>query len=131
MAQPHPFEFEDRGSSILLHGEVWDITRTIEMDPAAGDGELEYPHFGRSVGHWEGRTLIVETTNIRWPYFDAGGTPQSEAVEVREEFALSEDQSRLDYRQIVTDPETFTEPATLETYWLALGEQRGLYGCED
>jgi len=44
-------------------------------------------------------------------------------VEITEVFTLSDDQQRLDYRIIVTDPELFTEPATvIETYWVALGE---------
>ena len=65
----------------------------------------------------------IETTDIDWPYFDYSGTPQSDAVSIREEFMVSEDQTRVDYLQVVTDPATFTEPATLETHWLALGEE--------
>jgi hypothetical protein len=123
MSQPHPYEFVEQGDVILLRGEVWGITRTIFMDPAAASGELAVPNLGRSIGRWDGRTLIIETTDIAWPYFDYSGTPQSDAVSIREEFTLSEDQVRLDYRQVVTDPATFTEPATLETHWLALGEE--------
>ena len=123
MSQPHPYEFVDKGNKILLRGEIWGFTRTIIMDPSAAGGELEFPNLGRSTGRWDGRTLIIETTDVRWPYFDNSGTPQSETVEIREEFLVSDDQTRLDYRQVVTDLETFTEPATLVTHWLALGEE--------
>ena len=123
MRQPHPYEFVDEGDVILLRGEIWGITRTIFMNPAAASGELEVPNLGRSIGRWEGRTLIIETTDIDWPYFDYSGTPQSGATSIREKFTVSEDQSRLDFLQVVTDTATFTEPATLETHWLALGEE--------
>ncbi|MYJ95794.1 MAG: hypothetical protein F4053_09490 [Proteobacteria bacterium] len=129
MMVPHPYQFEDRGDEILLHTQQWDLTRTIYMNSSGEGAELSLPRLGRSVGQWESRTLIVETTDIDWPYFDPRGTPQSEAVTVREEFTLSEDQSRLDYRVTITDPLTFSEPATRETHWLALGEPLDPYDC--
>ncbi len=49
---------------------------------------------------------------------------------VHEEFVLSDDQSRLEYRMTMTDPETFAEPATRETYWLALGEDFDPFNCQ-
>ena len=52
---------------------------------------------GYSVGRWEGRTLIVRTEDINYPYLDDLGTPQSEAVEIVERFTLSEDETRLDW----------------------------------
>jgi len=67
---------------------------------------------------------------VNWPYFDNIGTPQSEAVEYVERFTLSEDPTRLDYRLIITDPATFTEPAIYERYWLALGEDLQRYDCQ-
>jgi hypothetical protein len=36
---------------------------------------------------------------------------------------VSDDQSALTYRQAVTDPATFTEPAVRESQHLALGER--------
>jgi hypothetical protein len=72
----------------------------------------------------------VDTTDIDWPYFDGRGTPQSEAMAVHEEFVLSDDQSRLEYRMTMIDPETFAEPVTRETYWLALGEDFDPFNCQ-
>ena len=72
----------------------------------------------------------MSTTQVNWPYFDNIGTPQSEDVEMVETFTLSADQTRLDYRLTVTDPDTFTAPAVYERYWLALGEAIELYDCQ-
>ena len=71
-----------------------------------------------------GNRLEVTTTGIDWPYFDDSlGTPQSDRIETFETFTLGDDQQRLDYEMIVTDPDTFTEPATaMETHWLAIRE---------
>ena len=131
MFVPHPFMFEDGGGYILLHGEFGDITRTIILDPAnSGDAPSSVTALGRSVGRWEGRTLVVETTDVDFPYFDRIGTPQSEAVAITEEFALSEDQSTINYRAVVRDPPTFTEPAVIEARWVALGENFPEFNCE-
>jgi len=42
---------------------------------------------------------------------------------------LSEDGSRLNYEVTVTDPNTFTEPVSISTYWLDLGEPMEIYNC--
>ena len=85
---------------------------------------------GYSIGHWEGNTLVVETTKINWAYFDNIGTPQSDFVEMIERFTLSDNQSRLNYHLTITDPVTFAEPATIMGHWLALGEAIAPFACE-
>ncbi len=129
MTNPHPFEFVDEGATIRLRVELYDQVRNIHMDDSAAE-EAPASSLGYSVGHWEGRTLVVETMRVNWPYFDNVGTPQSEAVEIVERFALTDDQSRLDYRMTITDPATFTEPATITGHWLALGEAIAPFACE-
>ncbi len=123
MVNPHPFEFIDNGETITLHTELYDIYRTIHMDSAALAADQTESHLGYSVGAWDGDTLVITTTRINWPYFDNIGTKQSKAVEVEERFKLSEDDSRLNLHMTITDSVTFTEPATVEGYWLALGEE--------
>ena len=79
---------------------------------------------------WDGGTLVVTTTSVNWPHFDTVGIPLSEAVEILERFTSSEDGSRLDYGMTVTDPATFTEPVSLEKYWLWLPDiEVGRYEC--
>ncbi len=127
MATPYPFEFRDHGAWIRLIGFSNNalIDRTIHMEDASGSRAPDPGRFGYSMGRWAGENrLEVTTTQIDWPYFDDSlGIPQGDRIETFEIFTLSDEQQRLDYRMIVTDPETFTEPVTaVETYWLALGE---------
>ena len=130
MTNPHPFEFVDRGTTIELRSELYDLTRTIQMESAADPAEQPPGPLGYSMGRWEGETLIVTTSRVNWPYIDTMGTPQSDAVIYEERFWLSEDPGRLDYRLTIDDPATFTEPAYYERYWLALGEELQRYDCQ-
>src|SRR6185503_8251054 len=130
MFNPHPFEFIDRGATITLRTELYDTERTMHMDrpgPAAGEPASR---LGYSVGRWDGAALVVTTSRVSWPFFDNIGSPQSEAVQILERYSLSEDQSRLDFRVTVTDPTTFTTPAVIDSYWLALGATVRRYDCQ-
>ena len=127
MATPYPMEFRDHGAWIRLVGLANNalIDRTIHMEGAGDTPAPEPGRFGYSTGRWlADNRLEVTTTHIDWPYFDDSlGTPQSDRIETFETFTLSDDQQRLDYEMIVSDPGTFTEPATaIETWWVALGE---------
>ena len=128
MMTPHPIELIESDDEITLRGEAWDLVRTIHVD---GNPEGHAPsQHGYSVGRWEGDSLVVETTRINWPYFDPIGTPQSEDVEMIERFTMSEDQARMNYHLTVRDPGTFTEPATYERVYVALGESLPIYDCQ-
>ncbi len=130
MVNPHPFEFTDHGDEISLRTELYDIVRTIHMDGSAPGPAQPLSHLGYSVGVWDGDALVVTSTHINWPYFDNIGTPQSEDVEIVERYTLSQDQRRLNYFITITDPGTFTEPATIDGHWLALGETLPVYDCQ-
>ena len=50
-------------------------------------------------------------------------------VVTAERFTLSDDQGRLDYELVITDPVTFTEPATRTRTYLALDEPFDVLDC--
>lgn len=129
MRNPHPFEFMEGDSEILIRSELYDLIRTIRMDEDSIPPNAAASPLGYSVGAWDGNTLVVTTAHINWPYFDNVGTPQSEAVEIVERYTLTPDQTRLDYHMTITDPATFTEPGTIAGHWLALGEEIEPFEC--
>ena len=130
MEQPYPMEIVGQGGDIHLRLEEYDTLRTIHMGETAAGADQPFSRLGYSVGHWEGATLVVTTTNLNWPHFDTVGIPLSDEVEIVERFIPSEDGRRLDFRMTVTDPVTFTEPVELTKYWLALpGIQVQPYEC--
>jgi hypothetical protein len=129
MFNPHPFEFGDRGETIVLRAELYDTERTIHLNRSAPPADAPSSRLGYSLGRWDGDELVVTTTRIDWPFFDNSGTPQSTAVEIVERYELSDDQTQLSFRVTVTDPSTFTAPAVIEGHWLALGHTIDRYDC--
>ena len=114
MDNPYPIEFRDEGDTIVMLLEEWDGERTFYM---SGEGEPAQPRMGRSVGRWDGRTLVVETRDIDWRYVDDLGTPQSEDVVINERFTLSPDGTDLAWEARISDPVNFTEPVVMEGVW--------------
>ncbi len=133
MMSPHPIEFQQQGNNVILRLEEWDGVRKIKMSKDAQTTPPSASSLGNSVGHWDGRTLVVTTDTINYRYLDEFGTPQSESVRVLEKFTLSEDGQYLDWDALVTDPDTFTEPFVLATarwQWFP-GETLQSYDCEE
>lgn len=131
MATPNPYEFIDAGDTITIRGYEGDVVRTVHMSASVGPATQLSTRQGYSVGRWEDEnTLVIHTSRIDAAYLGFTGIFLSENVDVIERYTLSEDQSRLDFHFTVTDPETFTVPATYQYYWLALGETFGLYACD-
>ena len=118
MEQPNPMEFVDQGDQILLRMEEYDTVRVISMRPALIDESLPPSILGRSVGHWDGSVLVVETDRINWSYFNQRGLRQSEAMKLVERFSPNEDGARLDYELTMTDSALFTEPAMITKSWV-------------
>ena len=126
-----PVEFVDQGEEIVLRLEQWDTVRIIHMNgfPAMADGQPG-TRVGYSVGHWDGGSLVVETSNIDWNFFDDRGTPLSNAVSVVERFTVSDDEISLHWEATTTDPATFTEPVVQEqTFRWVPGEEIKPYEC--
>jgi Family of unknown function (DUF6152) len=131
MYQPALRELVDNGDTITVKNAYFDSRRTIYMQPPPTESSApQRTPMGYSVGHWDDGTLVVQTTNIAAPAFDADGSLQSDSMIVDERFTLSQDQSRLDYELVMTDPVALTEPAVFRTYYLALGEEFRVAGCE-
>ncbi len=128
MGNPYPMQFIEQDGNIVLRLEEFDNVRTIHLEPNAAantPGPLGY-----SVGRWEEGGLIVETTNINYPYFNRVGVAQSGSVETFERFTVSEDGRRLDYELTITDPATLTGPVTWGTYFVSgRGEVIRPYEC--
>ncbi len=65
---------------------------------------------GDGVGHWEGDTLVVETTNqngVVWLDMEANFT--TDQIHVVERLTMK-DLNRIDYEAVITDPSIYTRP---------------------
>jgi hypothetical protein len=117
MEQPFPISFTRSGSDVALRLEEGDVVRTIHMTESPPPDVGPTPH-GYSYGRWDDGDLVVRTIAINARYLNATGIPLSPKVTTDERFSLAPDGSRLDYTLTITDPDTFTEPLTVERYWI-------------
>lgn len=115
MFDPVPMEITDGGDRIHIHTEEYNVRRVVYL--TEDRPEPEPSNVGYSTGRWAGDTLVVETTHIDWPYFDPYGTPQSDRMSYVETFRVADDDSRLDYTIVATDPVIFSAPVELERAW--------------
>jgi len=82
---------------------------------------------GDSRGHWEGNTLVVETTNFSPKSTFRGAT---EKMKLTERFTrVSPDQ--IDYQYTVDDPATFTKPWRAEVPMLRYKDSIYEYACHE
>jgi len=81
--------------------------RVIPLDGSPHLSSSIHPWHGDSRGHWEGNTLVVETTNFR-----PGATFQNanaRTLKITEYFTRI-DQNTIEYKFTVDDPSTWTKP---------------------
>jgi hypothetical protein len=117
MEQPFPMSIARSGADVVLRLEEGDAVRTIHITDSPPARVEASPH-GYSYGRWDGGDLVVRTIAISARYLNATGIPLSPSVTTDERFSLAPDGSRLEYTLTITDPDTFTEPLTLEKYWV-------------
>jgi hypothetical protein len=82
---------------------------------------------GDSIGHWEGDTLVVDTTNFTDKTRFRGST---EKLHVVERFTRV-DRRTLRYQFTVEDPETWTRPWTAEYSWPLASGLMYEYACHE
>jgi hypothetical protein len=101
---------------VAIRYEMIHETRIIPLDgrPHAGSNIRSY--MGDARGHWEGNTLVVETTNFLGDKNgiggNGGGTPHSADLRLVERFTRT-DAATLKYEATINDPKTWTRPWTL------------------
>jgi hypothetical protein len=84
--------------------------RTVFLDgrEPPNPEEVNLSFLGLAVGHWEGDTLVVESTgyNTRF-WMSQGGLPHTEALRLTERFSRPS-HGKLQYEVEIDDPRTYT-----------------------
>jgi hypothetical protein len=117
-------------TEVAITYEMLHDTRIIPLDgrPPADSNVRQY--MGSAVGHWDGDTLVVETTNFT-DELPVGRMPHSEDLKLTERFTRI-DPEMIDYVVHVDDPRTFQQPWTFR---LTLTTQPGYevleYSCHE
>ena len=100
----------------LIDRDLWPEPRVIHLN---GTGEMGAPsRYGFSVGHFDGKDLVVETTNFiedNWGLY--WGIDSSSQKTLTERYSLADDGMMITVEFTVTDPVYLTEPLTLTHQW--------------
>jgi hypothetical protein len=100
------------GEFIFLYEEIaGDPYRIIPADGRKHRADANPSYYGDAVAHWEGDTLVVDTTNfVDETWFGEDGYFHSDAMHVIERLWRVGD--NLAYQATVDDPKVLTEPWT-------------------
>ena len=104
---------------VIMHEMIHEV-RVIPLDKSVHNDERVKLWMGDSVAHWEGNTLVVETTNFhgRGMIANSGAGGRLRGVSVTEDLHLVERFTRIGEDTIIwevtiTDPEIYTQPFTI------------------
>jgi hypothetical protein len=106
-------------AAFVIHSEMIHEARVIPLDGRPHLDPRIRSWEGDSRGHWEGETLVVDTTNFNgksWIATNAAagrmrGIPQSEACHLVERFTRV-DANTIQYSVTIDDPNVYTRPWT-------------------
>jgi hypothetical protein len=132
MGNPYPLEFTQVDkNTIVMKAHEFDVTRIIHLN-AAPVPSAEESNMGYSVGHWEDEnTLVVDTANINYPYFNRVGISSGPDLTTHERFVIDDEAGKMHYFITITDPWALTGPFEKEMLWIwTPGAELGTYGCE-
>ena len=121
---------------VVIHSEMVHRARIIPIDGRPHVNEKVRLWEGDPRGHWEGNTLVIESTNFQTVKSMRGATPtirsrQSERQRLVERFTVV-DQDTLKYSIQVEDPDTYTGTWTASFPWRRDSDYRQFeYACHE
>jgi len=120
---------------VVIYAEMIHHARIIPVDGSGQLPENVETWLGNPVGHWEGDTLVVETTNFL-KADDIGrtgvvyGNADPETFRIIERFRRTGPR-RVEYEVTMSDPNTWTRPFTIRVPWNQTDEQIYEYQCQE
>jgi hypothetical protein len=130
-------EDKENNRIFVLHGSGNHNFRIIYMDGRDQTGSVlgddDNPlYFGRSLGRWEGDTLVVDTTGFNEDFwFTYGGLPHSDLLQMEERFTRSA-ANILEYSVTINDPGAYTRAwtASWTMQWVG-GQELPVHFCQN
>jgi hypothetical protein len=132
---PTVFEIIQTPGRVIQMFEYDSFVRQIMTDGRQHLKDLDVTErlwMGDPIGHWEGDTLVVDTTNFNdKTWLDRAGHPHSEELHVTERMRrVDHDNLRIDLT--IEDPKAYTAPITSQlNYQLRPGWKLNEHACTD
>jgi len=112
---------------VMIHHEMIHESRIIPLDGRPHLDKNIRQYLGDSRGHWEGDTLVVDTTNFSDKTNFRGSTSGLHMVERFTRVGPN----ALRYQVMFEDPTTWTRPWTAENVWKTSRGQIYEYACHE
>ncbi len=120
------FQIVQSADSILIEVEMVHDARIVHMNAKHQPANVRQ-WFGDSIGHWEGDTLVVETTNFNDHTHYRGASMN---LKVTERFTRVSDKT-IEYRATMEDPSTWTRPWSIELAFNSVPGPLYEYACHE
>jgi hypothetical protein len=110
---PLPLQIEQHEDRVILRYEYWNAERTVYLDDSSVPESIKPSRLGYSVGHYEGSTLVVETTQLMPSMTGIPNdkplmlSPDAHAIE---RYTLTDEGQALDVTLEIIDPVNFKRP---------------------
>jgi len=129
---PHPIQIIQDNDFLVFLAEQNSWFHAVPTDGRAKDKELPASWWGDSAGHWDGDTLVIETTNLNgYTRVDTDGHPMSEQAKITNTFRRI-DYGHAEHTYTLDDPKTYTKPWTIKETWTLRPNDRIMeYSCEE
>jgi len=103
---------------VVIKTDWMDSQRTVYLDGRKHPPANQTFLLGHSVGHWEGKTLVVDTTNFKEHAMgNSTSLPGSTEKHLTERFTLSPDGKTIEYAGTLEDPVYLTQPVPFSGKW--------------
>jgi hypothetical protein len=113
-AVPYPFKIVNSEKMVIILYEAVHSYRQIFTDGRELPKDPNPAWLGYSVGHWDGDTLVVESSGFNGKtWLDAAGHPTSDALHITERFRRK-DFGHLELEITIDDPKMYTQPWTVK-----------------
>jgi hypothetical protein len=103
------YQIVESPGAVMIMTEMFHDARIVKMNHGPHPAKNVQGWLGDSIGHWEGDTLVVDTTNYRPRAFQS---TTRENLHITERFTRH-DAETLRYEITVNDPDTYTKPWSL------------------
>jgi hypothetical protein len=111
MLQAQPFEVIQRDTYLYMLFNYQHLDREIIFRPEHAPLLLGRRFLGDSIAHWDGDTLVVDTTGLKTgTVLDDAGLPHSKDLHLIERYRLAKDGRELLDTIRIDDPKTFAAP---------------------
>jgi hypothetical protein len=127
---PFPLEIYQGTEFIIFKLEYFDLMRIVFMDGRKPDATTPDTKVGYSVGHWEGDTLVVETTHLEAGTILNNGLSHTNKVRVLERFRVSDDGTELLATQEFDDPDALDNRGARFIGWKKKTDHVYPYECD-